>query len=74
MQAVCTRGLLHAPAKRRRGFDAKVEVRFNGRKAPIEKVVGLLGSALAKARRSNYSAWVAQAAAAVEAVAGGIAA
>lgn len=41
-------GGLHArPAARAReaarGFDAKVEVRFDGRKAPVESVVGLLG-------------------------------
>ncbi|WP_184226062.1 phosphoenolpyruvate--protein phosphotransferase [Paraburkholderia youngii] len=41
-------GGLHArPAARAReaarGFDARVEVRYDGRKAPIESVVGLLG-------------------------------
>ena len=67
-------GGLHArPAARAReaarGFDAKVEVRFNGRKAPIESVVGLLGLGAGDGATIELLGVGAQAAAAVEAVA-----
>ncbi|KLU22721.1 PTS glucose transporter subunit IIA [Caballeronia mineralivorans PML1(12)] len=67
-------GGLHArPAARAReaarGFDAKVEVRFNGRKAPIESVVGLLGLGAGEGATIELLGVGAQAAAAVEAVA-----
>ncbi|QIE22292.1 PEP-utilizing enzyme, TIM barrel domain [Caballeronia sp. SBC1] len=67
-------GGLHArPAARAReaarGFDAKVEVRFNGRKAPIESVVGLLGLGAGEGATVELLGVGAQAAAAVEAVA-----
>jgi len=67
-------GGLHArPAARAReaarGFDAKVEVRFNGRKAPIESVVGLLGLGAGEGSIVELLGVGAQAAAAVEAVA-----
>jgi multiphosphoryl transfer protein len=67
-------GGLHArPAARAReaarGFDAKVEVRFNGRKAPIESVVGLLALGAGEGSTVELLGVGAQAAAAVEAVA-----
>src|SRR6195952_1017983 len=67
-------GGLHArPAARAReaarGFDAKVEVRFNGRKAPIESVVGLLGLGAGEGATVELLGIGAQAAQAVEAVA-----
>ncbi len=67
-------GGLHArPAARAReaarGFDAKVEVRFNGRKSPIESVVGLLGLGAGEGATIELLGVGAQAAAAVEAVA-----
>jgi multiphosphoryl transfer protein len=67
-------GGLHArPAARAReaarGFDAKVEVRFNGRKSPIESVVGLLGLGAGEGATVELLGVGAQAAAAVEAVA-----
>jgi len=67
-------GGLHArPAARAReaarGFDAKVEARFNGRKAPIESVVGLLGLGAGEGATIELLGVGAQAAAAVEAVA-----
>jgi phosphocarrier protein FPr len=67
-------GGLHArPAARAReaarGFDAKVEVRFNGRKAPIESVVGLLGLGAGEGATIELLGVGAQAAAAIEAVA-----
>jgi phosphoenolpyruvate-protein phosphotransferase len=67
-------GGLHArPAARAReaarGFDAKVEVRFNGRKAPIESVVGLLGLGASEGSTVELLGIGSQAAAAVEAVA-----
>lgn len=67
-------GGLHArPAARAReaarGFDAKVEVRFNGRKAPIESVVGLLGLGAGEGATIELLGVGAQATAAVEAVA-----
>jgi phosphocarrier protein FPr len=67
-------GGLHArPAARAReaarGFDAKVEVRFNGRKAPIESVVGLLALGAGEGATVELLGVGAQAAAAVEAVA-----
>ncbi|MDN7177620.1 phosphoenolpyruvate--protein phosphotransferase [Caballeronia sp. SEWSISQ10-4 2] len=67
-------GGLHArPAARAReaarGFDAKVEVRFNGRKSPIESVVGLLGLGAGEGATVELLGVGAQAAAAVDAVA-----
>jgi phosphoenolpyruvate-protein phosphotransferase len=67
-------GGLHArPAARAReaarGFDAKVEVRFNGRKAPIESVVGLLGLGAGEGATVELLGVGAQAVAAVDAVA-----
>jgi multiphosphoryl transfer protein len=67
-------GGLHArPAARAReaarGFDAKVEVRFNGRKAAIESVVGLLGLGASEGSTVELLGVGPQAAAAVEAVA-----
>jgi phosphoenolpyruvate-protein phosphotransferase len=67
-------GGLHArPAARvreaARGFDARVEVRFDGRKAPVESVVGLLGLGAGEGATVEILAIGAQAAAAVEAVA-----
>jgi phosphocarrier protein FPr len=67
-------GGLHArPAARAReaarGFDAKVEVRFEGRKAPIESVVGLLGLGAGEGATIELLGIGAQAAQAVEAVA-----
>jgi phosphocarrier protein FPr len=67
-------GGLHArPAARvreaARGFDARVEVRFNGRKAPVESVVGLLGLGAGEGATVEILGLGAQAAAAVEAVA-----
>lgn len=67
-------GGLHArPAARAReaarGFDAKVEVRFSGRKSPIESVVGLLGLGAGEGATVELLGVGAQAAAAVEAVA-----
>ena len=63
-------GGLHArPAARAReaarGFDAKVEVRFNGRKSPIESVVGLLGLGAGEGATVELLGVGAQAAAAV---------
>ncbi|SAL25641.1 multiphosphoryl transfer protein [Caballeronia choica] len=67
-------GGLHArPAARAReaarGFDAKVEVRFEGRKAPIESVVGLLGLGAGEGATIELLGIGAQASEAVEAVA-----
>ncbi len=67
-------GGLHArPAARAReaarGFDAKGEVRFHGRKAPIESVVGLLGLGAGEGATIELLGVGAQAAAAIEAVA-----
>ena len=67
-------GGLHArPAARAReaarGLDAKVEVRYEGRKAPIESVVGLLGLGAGEGATVEILGVGAQAAAAVEAVA-----
>ncbi len=67
-------GGLHArPAARAReaarGFDAKVEVRFNNRKAPIESVVGLLALGAGEGSTVELLGVGPQAAAAVEAVA-----
>jgi multiphosphoryl transfer protein len=67
-------GGLHArPAARvreaARGFDARVEVRFNGRKAPVESVVGLLGLGAGEGATVEILGIGGQAAAAVEAVA-----
>ncbi len=67
-------GGLHArPAARAReaarGFDAKVEVRFNGRKAPVESVVGLLGLGASEGSTIELLGVGPQASAAVEAVA-----
>ncbi|SAL21652.1 phosphoenolpyruvate--protein phosphotransferase [Caballeronia telluris] len=67
-------GGLHArPAARAReaarGFDAKVEVRYEGRKAPIESVVGLLGLGAGEGATVELLGIGAQAAQAVEAVA-----
>ena len=67
-------GGLHArPAARAReaarGFDAKIEVRFNGRKSPIESVVGLLGLGAGEGATVELLGVGAQAAAAVDAVA-----
>jgi multiphosphoryl transfer protein len=67
-------GGLHArPAARAResvrGFDARVEVRYEGRKAPIESVVGLLGLGAGEGATVEILGVGAQAAAAVDAVA-----
>lgn len=67
-------GGLHArPAARAReaarGFDAKVEVRFEGRKAPIESVVGLLSLGAGEGATIELLGIGAQASQAVEAVA-----
>ncbi|CAB3753320.1 phosphoenolpyruvate--protein phosphotransferase [Paraburkholderia solisilvae] len=67
-------GGLHArPAARvreaARGFDARVEVRYEGRKAPVESVVGLLGLGAGEGATVEILGTGAQAAAAVEAVA-----
>jgi len=67
-------GGLHArPAARAReaarGLDARVEVRYEGRKAPIESVVGLLGLGAGEGSTVEILGVGAQAAAAVEAVA-----
>ncbi|MFC0398170.1 phosphoenolpyruvate--protein phosphotransferase [Paraburkholderia rhizosphaerae] len=67
-------GGLHArPAARvreaARGFDARVEVRYAGRKAPVESVVGLLGLGAGEGTTVEIVGLGAQAAAAVEAVA-----
>jgi multiphosphoryl transfer protein len=67
-------GGLHArPAARvreaARGFDARVEVRFNGRKAPVESVVGLLGLGAGEGATVEILGIGGDAAAAVEAVA-----
>ncbi|MCO4875524.1 phosphoenolpyruvate--protein phosphotransferase [Paraburkholderia caribensis] len=66
-------GGLHArPAARAReaarGLDARVEVRFEGRKAAIESVVGLLGLGAGRGATVEVVGIGAQAAAAVEAV------
>ncbi|MEX3971437.1 phosphoenolpyruvate--protein phosphotransferase [Paraburkholderia caribensis] len=66
-------GGLHArPAARAReaarGLDARVEVRFEGRKAAIESVVGLLGLGAGQGATVEVVGIGAQAAAAVEAV------
>jgi phosphoenolpyruvate-protein phosphotransferase len=67
-------GGLHArPAARAReaarGLDARVEVRYDGRKAPIESVVGLLGLGAGEGATVEILGVGPQAAAAVEAVA-----
>ncbi|SEI55347.1 Phosphocarrier protein HPr /phosphoenolpyruvate--protein phosphotransferase /PTS system IIA component, Glc family [Paraburkholderia diazotrophica] len=67
-------GGLHArPAARAReaarGLDARVEVRFEGKKAAIESVVGLLGLGAGQGATVEIVGIGAQAAAAVEAVA-----
>jgi phosphocarrier protein FPr len=67
-------GGLHArPAARAReaarGLDARVEVRYDGRKAPIESVVGLLGLGAGEGATIEILGVGPQAAAAVEAVA-----
>lgn len=67
-------GGLHArPAARAResvrGLDARVEVRYEGRKAPIESVVGLLGLGAGEGATVEILGVGAQAAAAVDAVA-----
>ncbi len=67
-------GGLHArPAARAReaarGLDARVEVRYEGRKAPIESIVGLLGLGAGEGATVEILGVGAQAAAAVEAVA-----
>ena len=67
-------GGLHArPAARAResvrGFDARVEVRYEGRKAPIESVVGLLGLGAGEGATVEILGVGPQAAAAVDAVA-----
>ena len=67
-------GGLHArPAARAReaarGLDARVEVRYEGRKAPIESVVGLLGLGAGEGATVEILGVGPQAAAAVEAVA-----
>jgi len=67
-------GGLHArPAARvreaARGFDARVEVRFNGRKAPVESVVGLLGLGAGEGATVEIHGIGGEATAAVEAVA-----
>ncbi|MEI6002995.1 phosphoenolpyruvate--protein phosphotransferase [Paraburkholderia bengalensis] len=66
-------GGLHArPAARAReaarGFDARVEVRFEGKKAAIESVVGLLGLGAGQGATVEVVGIGAQASAAVEAV------
>ncbi len=66
-------GGLHArPAARAReaarGFDARVEVRFEGKKAAIESVVGLLGLGAGQGATVDVVGIGAQASAAVEAV------
>ncbi|CAG4888248.1 phosphoenolpyruvate--protein phosphotransferase [Paraburkholderia gardini] len=67
-------GGLHArPAARAReaarGFDARVEIRYEGRKAAIESVVGLLGLGAGEGATVEILGVGPQAAAAVEAVA-----
>ncbi|PCE25775.1 phosphoenolpyruvate--protein phosphotransferase [Paraburkholderia acidicola] len=67
-------GGLHArPAARAReaarGFDARVEVRYDGRKAPVESVVGLLGLGAGEGATIELLGIGRQADAAVEAVA-----
>ncbi|WP_277189420.1 phosphoenolpyruvate--protein phosphotransferase [Caballeronia sp. BR00000012568055] len=67
-------GGLHArPAARAReaarGFDAKVEVRYEGKKAPVESVVGLLGLGAGDGATIELVGIGAQAQQAVEAVA-----
>ena len=67
-------GGLHArPAARAReaarGFDARVEVRYDGRKAPVESVVGLLGLGASEGATVELLGVGRQADAAVEAVA-----
>ncbi|SIO63792.1 phosphoenolpyruvate--protein phosphotransferase [Paraburkholderia phenazinium] len=67
-------GGLHArPAARAReaarGLDARVEVRYDGRKAPVESVVGLLGLGAGEGATVEILGVGPQAAAAVEAVA-----
>ncbi|WP_250512026.1 phosphoenolpyruvate--protein phosphotransferase [Caballeronia sp. INDeC2] len=67
-------GGLHArPAARAReaarGFDAKVEVRYEGRKAPVESVVGLLGLGAGEGATIELVAIGGQAQQAIEAVA-----
>ncbi|WP_208866232.1 phosphoenolpyruvate--protein phosphotransferase [Paraburkholderia lacunae] len=67
-------GGLHArPAARAReaacGFDARVEVRYEGRKAPIESVVGLLGLGAGEGSTVELLGVGPQAAEAVEAIA-----
>jgi phosphoenolpyruvate-protein phosphotransferase len=67
-------GGLHArPAARAReaarGLDARVEVRYDGRKAPIESVVGLLGLGAGEGATVEILGVGAQATAAVDAVA-----
>ena len=67
-------GGLHArPAARAReaarGFDARVEVRYDGRKAPVESVVGLLGLGAGEGATVELLGVGRQADAAVEAVA-----
>jgi phosphocarrier protein FPr len=67
-------GGLHArPAARARqaarGFDARVEVRYEGRKARIESVVGLLGLGAGEGATIELLGIGAQAAAAVDAIA-----
>ncbi|QSN61532.1 phosphoenolpyruvate--protein phosphotransferase [Caballeronia sp. M1242] len=67
-------GGLHArPAARAReaarGLDAKVEVRFEGRKAPVESVVGLLGLGAGEGATIELVGIGAQAQEAVDAVA-----
>ncbi|MGF6957140.1 phosphoenolpyruvate-protein phosphotransferase [Paraburkholderia youngii] len=67
-------GGLHArPAARAReaarGFDARVEVRYDGRKAPIESVVGLLGLGAGEGARVELLGVGPHAQAAVDAIA-----
>ncbi|SAL20571.1 multiphosphoryl transfer protein [Caballeronia turbans] len=67
-------GGLHArPAARAReaarGFDAKVELRYQGRKAPVESVVGLLGLGAGEGATIELVAIGGQAQQAIEAVA-----
>ncbi|NVH76185.1 phosphoenolpyruvate--protein phosphotransferase [Paraburkholderia sp. JPY432] len=67
-------GGLHArPAARAReaarGFDARVEVRYDGRKAPIESVVGLLGLGAGEGASVELLGVGPQARAAVDAIA-----
>ena len=67
-------GGLHArPAARAReaarGFDARVEVRYDGRKAPIESVVGLLGLGAGQGATVELLGVGPQAKAAVDAIA-----